>query len=272
MKSLTNPTGHCPTCELEVLRNELQSKFVEVNMNVRGRNPMIGFTLQLLCLLAILHISSPLRAQSFYGSIVGTVTDTSGALVPDATVTVTNIGTDEKQTAQSDAEGKISFVNLVPAKYRVEATKAGFKRFLLGSLAVEVGAVVRLDPALQVGADNQTVQVSAETPLLQTDSSTMSQVVTGDVVQQMPLNGRNVENLVALAPGVIPGGSSAGGTGLNQGTRTAGGAGWGNYQIGGAIQGQSVEYMDGVLNNYPRRKPTRKSQPRTYQGIQRCHE
>ena len=172
MKSLTKPTGHCPTCELEVLRNELQSKFVEVHMNVRGRNPMIAFALQLLCLLAILHISSPLRAQSFYGSIVGTVTDTSGAVVPDATVTVTNIGTDEKQTAQSDAEGKISFVNLVPAKYRVEATKAGFKRFLLGSLAVEVGAVVRLDPALQVGADNQTVQVSAETPLLQTDSST----------------------------------------------------------------------------------------------------
>ena len=249
MKSLTKPTGHCPTCELEMLRNELQSKFVEVHMNVRGRNPMIGFALQLLCLLAILHISSPLRAQSFYGSIVGTVTDTSGALVPDATVTVTNIGTDEKQTAQSDAEGKISFVNLVPAKYRVEATKAGFKRFLLGSLAVEVGAVVRLDPALQVGADNQTVQVSADTPLLQTDSSTMSQVVTGDVVQQMPLNGRNVENLVALAPGVIPGGSSAGGTGLNQGTRTAGGAGWGNYQIGGAIQGQSAEYIDGVPNN-----------------------
>ena len=63
-------------------------------------------------------------------------------------------------------------------------------------------------------------------------------------MRELPLNGRNVMNLIALAPGVVPGGSSAGGTGLNQGTRS-GNQGWGNYQIGGAIQGQGTEYVDG---------------------------
>ena len=240
MKSLVKSMGGRLACELEV----------PVSTHAPGRNTMIAFAVKLLCMVMIMLITSPLRAQSFFGSIVGTVTDAAGALVPGATVTVTNIGTDEKQTIQSDASGKFSAVNLVPAQYRVEVAMSGFKRFLASPLAVEVGAVVRVDAALAVGAADQTVEIDASAaPLLPTDSSTMSQVITGDQVQQMPLNGRNVENLIALAPGVIPGGSSTGGTGLNQGTRTAGGAGWGNYQIGGAIQGQSAQYIDGVPNN-----------------------
>ncbi len=249
MTSLMKPKAYCLASERDVLRNESRSNLVEARMNVISGNRMIVFAIKLLCLVMMLTVSSALKAQSFYGSMVGIVTDTSGALVPDATVTVTNIGTDEKQTAQSDSGGKFSFVNLVPARYRLEVTKDGFKRFLREPLAVEVGAVLRVDSALEVGAASQTVQVTTEAPLLQTDTSTMSQVITGDQVQQMPLNGRNVMNLIALAPGVIPGGSSQGGTGLNQGTRTAGGPGWGNYQIGGAIQGQSAQYIDGVPNN-----------------------
>ena len=72
----------------------------------------------------------------------------------------------------------------------------------------------------------------------------MSEEIDRALVRDLPLNGRNVMNLIALVPGVVPAGSSAGSTGLNQGTRT-GNQGWGNYQIGGAIQGQSAEYVDG---------------------------
>jgi hypothetical protein len=187
--------------------------------------------------------------QSFYGSIVGTVTDASGAIIPDATVKVTNVGTNTVQTVKTDAGGKFSAVNLVPANYNVEVTKTGFKRLERQQQTVEVGAVTRVDVKLEVGAVTETVQVSTQAPLLQTDSSTMSQEVEGSQVQQMPLNGRNVMNLIALAPGVVPTGASLGDTGLNQGTRTAGGAGWGNYEIGGAIQGQSAQYLDGVPNN-----------------------
>jgi Carboxypeptidase regulatory-like domain len=243
MKSI----AYCLPCELDVLRNELQSNFVGVR--VPGRKAMIAFAIRLLGLVIILAISSSLlKAQSFYGSIVGIVADPTGAVVPDATVTATNIGTSEAQTVQSDAGGKFSFVNLVPAVYRVEVAKTNFKHFVGDQLTVEVGAVVRVDPVLQVGTANETVVVSTQA-LLQTDTSSVSTVITGAEVQQMPLNGRNVMNLIALAPGVVPTGGSQGDTGLNQGTRTGGGAGWGNYEIGGAIQGQSAQYLDGVPNN-----------------------
>ena len=208
-----------------------------------GESGIIKF-LKLICLLTILAVSSPLKAQSFYGSILGTVRDTSGAVVPDARVKVTNIGTNETQNVRSDAEGKYSIVNLVPATYKVDVTKARFKEFLSDQVTVGVGAVVRVDAVLQVGAASETMIVAAEAPLLQTDTSAMSEEIGRAQVQGLPLNGRNVMNLIALAPGTVPGGSSAGSTGLNQGTRTSN-QGWGNYQIGGAIQGQSSEFVDG---------------------------
>ena len=194
-------------------------------------------------------LPSTLRAQSFYGSIVGTVNDASGAVLPDATVKVTNMGTNETRAVKSDASGKFSVVNLVPAEYRVEVSKDNFKRFARENVPVQVGQTIRIDSALAVGNVSETVQVSTSAPLLQTDSSTLGQTVVGSQVQEMPLNGRNVMNLIALAPGVVPTGGSTGNTGLNQGTRTGGGSGWGNYQIGGAIQGQSGQYLDGVPNN-----------------------
>ncbi len=219
-------------------------------MNASGRNIKIAFSIKLLCLMMIMHIVSPLlKAQSFYGSIVGTVADATGAVVPDALVTVTNAGTNEAQTAPTDSAGKYNFVNLVPAAYKVQVEKVGFKRFLREQLNVQVGEVLRVDTQLQVGTATETVEVSTGAPLLPSDSSSLTAQISGAQVQQLPLNGRNVENLIALAPGVVPGGASQGDTGLNQGTRTAGGAGWGNYQIGGAIQGQSAQYIDGVPNN-----------------------
>ena len=193
--------------------------------------------------------TGPLSAQSFYGSIVGTVSDTTGAVIPNAQVTVTNIGTNEPVTVNSDTTGKFNFVNLVPATYKLAVTKTGFKQLLRDNLAVEVGAVVRIDAALQVGSTNETVEVSTASPLVQSESSSLTTEISGAQVQEMPLNGRNVLNLIGLAPGVVPTGASQGDTGLNQGTRTAGGAGWNNYEIGGAIQGQSAEYIDGVPNN-----------------------
>jgi len=211
---------------------------------VGTRRNAISALVRPICLAAILAVSSPLQPQSFYGSILGTVTDSSGAVVPGASVTVTNIGTNEVYPVPSNAEGDYSTVNLVPATYNVEVTKAGFKRFLSDRVTIGVGAVVRVDAVLIVGALSETVKVTAETPLFQTDTSAISQEINGVLVRQLPLNGRNVMNLIDIVPSVVPAGSSAGSTGLNQGTRS-GNQGWGNYQIGGAIQGQSVEYVDG---------------------------
>jgi hypothetical protein len=218
------------------------------SLNAFGNSSKLAFAIIVLLLLAIVPLSPRLEAQTFYGSISGTATDATGALVPDATVTVTNVGTNDAQTVHSDKEGKFSFVNLVPAVYKVDVAKAGFKRFVIDQLTVEVGGDSHVDARLQVGAATETVEVSTQVPLLQPDSSSLTSEISGDEVQQMPLNGRNVENLIALAPGVVPGGGTMGDTGLNQGTRT-GQNGWNNYQIGGAIQGQSAQYIDGVPNN-----------------------
>jgi hypothetical protein len=191
---------------------------------------------------------APLGAQSSYGSIVGTVTDISGAIVPGATVTVTNLGTGEVQTTTSDQSGNFSVVNLNPANYKVDVQKTNFKRFERQPVEVAVGATVRVNSALQVGAATETVEITTQTPLLQTDSGTLSTEVEGKTVDEMPLNGRNSMNLVALAAGVVPQGSTEGSTGMNQGTHTNW-QGWDNYQIGGSLAGENSVYLDGAPNN-----------------------
>jgi hypothetical protein len=203
----------------------------------------------LMLFAAIVFLNSGLNAQTFYGSILGNVADASGSVVPDATVVVTDTATNTTHSAKTDNAGKFSIVNLVPADYKVEISKDGFKRFVSEHNPVQVGSAVRVDSVLAIGNVSDAVEVTSAAPLLQTDSSTISQVIEGLQLQETPLNGRNVLNMIALAPGVVPTGGSLGETGLNQGTRTAGGSGWGNYQIGGGIQGQSAQYIDGVANN-----------------------
>ncbi len=165
-----------------------------------GRIVTTSFALKVLLLVTILPLSSSLKAQSFYGSIVGTVADPTGAIVPDATVTVTNTGTNEARTVNTDAAGRFSIVNLVPATYKVEVKKTGFKRFLGDQVTVEVGAVARIAAALEVGAVTETVEVSTQLAGLKTDSSSLSTEIAGSQVQEMPLNGRNVLNLHCARP------------------------------------------------------------------------
>ena len=125
-------------------------------------------------------------------------------------VTLINLGTSERRTVETDALGNYQFVNLVPGPYRIEIQRVGFKRLTRDQIQVEVQAVVRIDATLEVGDVGQVVEVKAETPLLQTETSSLGQVVESRAVQQMPLNGRNVLNLVALVPGVVPQGQSMG--------------------------------------------------------------
>jgi hypothetical protein len=190
------------------------------------------------------------NAQTFYGSIVGTVTDATSASVPGATVTLTNQGTSERRTTETDPRGNYQFVNLVPGVYRVDIEKTGFQRLSRPDIQVQVQAAVRIDGSLVVGEITQTVEILASTPLLQTESTSLSHVVEGRTVQEMPLNGRNVLNLVQLVPGVVPQGSSTGNPMGNQGKGTTTNPnGWGNYQMGGGMANQSGTYMDGAPLN-----------------------
>ncbi|HEV3418995.1 MAG TPA: TonB-dependent receptor [Candidatus Acidoferrum sp.] len=192
-----------------------------------------------LCLCVAGLFGEPAAAQTTYGSIVGTVTDSSGAAIADAQVTLTNLATTEKRVAQSGGDGLYDFVNLLPGRYSILAEKTGFKRITRPEVVVEVGQAVRIDITLQVGDVNQTIEVTGETPLLQAETSSIGQVVEQRKANELPLNGRNVFSLITLAPSVVPQGS-AGGTpvGVNP-------FGWGNFQVNGSFGNESAEYLDG---------------------------
>src|SRR5580693_6898962 len=190
--------------------------------------------------LCVANLFSPsLSAQTTYGSIAGLVADSSGAAISGADVTLTNTGTAEKRVQQSGSDGLYSFVNLLPATYRIDVEKPGFKRISRPDLIVEVGQGVRLDLTMQVGDVSQTVEVTGETPQLQAESSSIGQVVEERKANELPLNGRNVFNLISLAPSVVPQGSATGTpVGVNP-------FGWGNYQVNGSFGNESAEYLDG---------------------------
>jgi hypothetical protein len=145
---------------------------------------------------------------------------------------------------------RFSFPISSPGAYRLEIQKTGFQRLTRDPIQVEVEATVRIDASMQVGDVAQTLEVSAATSLLQTENSSLSQVVEGRTVQEMPLNGRNVLNLVSLVPGVVPQGSTSGNPMGNQNNGgTTNPNGWGNYQIGGGMANQSGSYFDGAPLN-----------------------
>src|SRR5437762_2203663 len=99
--------------------------------------------------------AASLTAQSSFGTIVGTVTDSSGAGIPGAAVSLSNIGTAERRVAQSDGNGSFQFVNLVPGSYRVDVEKTGFNRYRREPIVVEVQSTLRIEAQLQVGDVNQ---------------------------------------------------------------------------------------------------------------------
>lgn len=195
-----------------------------------------------LC-LAVIIAQAVSYGQTFFGSVVGTVNDASGAAMPQANVTLTNAGTGDRRTSQTDGSGSYQFVNLTPGQYRVEVEKTGFRRFLRENVVVEVQSAVRIDVSMQVGDVSQVVEVTSQVPLLQTENASLGQVVESRKVLEMPLNGRNIFGLVALVPGVVPGGQSGGTpTGTNP-------FAWGNFQIGGGQANQSASYIDGAPVN-----------------------
>jgi len=179
------------------------------------------------------------RAQSTYGAIVGSVADSSGAAITDANVTLTNVGTSEKRSQSSGSDGLFTFVNLFPGQYRIDVEKPGFKHFARTGLTVEVQQSTRIDAALQVGEVSQVVEVTAETPLLQSETSSLGTVVDTREANELPLNGRNIYNLATVTPSVIPQGNTEGSVvGKNP-------FDFANYQIGGAFANEGAEYLDG---------------------------
>ena len=159
----------------------------------------------MVCLSAALLLnlfSQSASAQNDVGSIVGFVTDPSGAAVPGATVTATNEGTGEKRVVTSDSAGHYSLPNLVPAPYTLTVEAKGFQKFESTHDTLASNSTIDIEAKLTVGEESQTVEVTATAALLQTQSAAVQSEVTGDQVQKMELNGRNPIYMVQFLPGV----------------------------------------------------------------------
>jgi hypothetical protein len=141
-------------------------------------------------------------AQSTTGTVLGTVKDSSGAPVPGATLTATNLGTNYSRSVETDTRGQYSIPQLPLGEYRVEASVPGFKTFVQSPVMLEVNRNARVDPVLSVGSVEDTVVVTADAPLVETTTATLGRTITEDEVINLPLVDRDVYSLLELTAGV----------------------------------------------------------------------
>jgi hypothetical protein len=158
-------------------------------------------------LASLLFLASPahLRAQALYGSLVGTVTDSTGAVVPAANVTATDAGTGQVRETLTNESGTYSFPNLPPGTYKVSVNRQGFENFVQQGVAVTIDKVVRVDVSLRVGASTETVEVSAQAATLQTDTADVRSEISQKQLEEIPVPvNRNYQNLLVMVPGMSP--------------------------------------------------------------------
>jgi hypothetical protein len=196
-----------------------------------------------LVLVSLLVTARPGFGQSITGDILGSVHDTSGAVVPAAKVTLTAVDTSIKFEGTSDANGDYLFAQLKPGHYAVQASKEGFETAAVSDIELLVGQRPRVDVTLRVGATTQTVEVSAGgVQQLETQTSSMNQITQETAVANLPIVNRNFMGLVALSAGVAP---------IGQGNSPASfwtGAGSGNVtaSVSGGRESDESFIVDGI--------------------------
>jgi outer membrane receptor protein involved in Fe transport len=193
-----------------------------------------------LAVLALAHLilltSQSLKAQDATGKIAGIITDASGGVVPNASITVTNIGTNATKKTTTNESGFYQVLQLPIGSYRVTAEAQGFAKVASsGDSHLEINQTLRIDLQLQVGQTTETVTVEAGSSVVETQNSTVGGTITGQAIYELPLNGRNTLSLLATQPGVTP---------TNGDSFAAG-----NYSIGGGRTDSVTYLLDGGLNN-----------------------
>jgi len=153
-------------------------------------------------------LSLPAMAQSTAGRVLGSITDSTGASVAGATVVITDVQRGTSRTLTTDDAGAYAAPDLTPGTYKIHVEAKGFKSVERPNVVIEVATDVRADFALQTGQVSETVVVNEEVPLLNTTSATLGGTLSNQEINDLPLNGRNYENLLQLRPGVMryPGG------------------------------------------------------------------
>jgi hypothetical protein len=166
----------------------------------------IARVLAIVCLM--LFAAGSACPQGSTGRILGSVNDQSGGNVAGATVTIIDVARGVSQTLITDSDGAYVALNLVPGTYTVRAEYKGFKTFERQNILIEVGKDVRIDAVLQTGSTTDTITITEEVPMVDTTSTTLGGTISNEIINELPLNGRNYQNLLTLRPGtsVYPGG------------------------------------------------------------------
>ncbi|MBZ5663216.1 MAG: TonB-dependent receptor [Acidobacteriia bacterium] len=201
-------------------------------------------------LLVLIFLAGAAVAQTTNARLTGTITDSAGAVVPAATITVTNVGTQRVETATSDSSGDYVFASLPPAEYVVEVKVTGFKT-IKQNITLAVQQIAALNLTLQPGQVTENVTVTADVSLVESASSNISDVVTGRQITELPLNGRNLTQLATLIPGVTRGqpAGQATGSGNNSETFRYNGTGGASLSVNGLRPQNNNFLLDGVDNN-----------------------
>ena len=208
--------------------------------------------LLLLCCVGTFLFTTNSRAQiAGTANVQGTVTDATGAVIPNATVTLTDEATQVKRTTKTSSAGLYLFPGVPRGTYDLSAKDQGFKSYVQKGIVLDVGSSISVNPTLTVGATTQSVEVEAEGLALQTQSATLKQVVGNHAMTEMPLNGRRMTNLIMLAPAATPapGGDITTSKSSYQTISLSVAGGEGNttlYELNG---GDNMDYM--VMGNLP---------------------
>ncbi len=208
------------------------------------RTGLLGMTLAALA--TIFCLAPPeAGAQAVSGTILGTVKDTSGAVVPGATVTLTNTNTGFSRSVVTDTKGEYNAPSIPTGVYSVAAEITGFKKLSKTNVLVGVDQKVRIDVALEVGGMEEIIEIQAETPLLNTASSDLGATIVEEQIRTLPLNGRNFVSLTRMIPGVGRGnvGSNIDGAGSLAWRASA------SFSASGQRARDNNYMLDGVDNN-----------------------
>jgi hypothetical protein len=202
-----------------------------------------GVLLLILCVLA----ATVLVAQTIITStIVGTVVDPQGAIVPDANITLTNVDTGVVWKAKTNSSGDYQFSNLIAGHYKVEVVKEGFAHTISTAASIENGTTQRINLGLKMGQTVETVEVNSAASLIKTDDANVSEVIENKFVKDLPIEGRNYLNFAQILPN------------FNSGTGDTSRLAWGlasatmpgamQLNVGGTEYGVGY-YVDGLNNN-----------------------
>ena len=219
---------------------------------MNSRNATLLFLTLLLCLVA-----SQIHAQTITATVTGIVTDQASAVVPGAKVTISSSNTGQNKVVTSDGEGRFTVPFLQPGEYRITVEANGFSKTVRSGITLEVGQTATLNFSLKVGNATETIEVTSDVPLLNTESSALETTIENKLIEDLPSAQRSTLAFINQVPGVIDAGYAlAQGENLNTNGNAQGPIGSpGNrnffdssFTVGGGQNSTNDVLLDGVSN------------------------